>query len=156
MQYTGDGVRVGTIESGTPNSTANLDSSLFTRLSTTTTTHSTWVTSIIGGTSGIAEDAHLYCIGLSDYSFTECINSLIDDCDVNIINMSAGVNDNGFYDNYCKYIDYVVQSTYCTFVKSSGNNGPSTQPKITSPGCGMNVITVGSIAKDKNVSYYKG
>lgn len=153
LSYTGNGVKVGTIEPCSPNTTVNLKTGKYTILSSNTDSHSTWVTSIIGGNTGIAENAYLYITGTSGSCFTSRMNDLISN-NVNIINMSAWENNNGFYDNYCKYIDYVVQSTYCTFVKSSGNNGPSTQPKITSPGCGMNVITVGSIAKDKNVSYF--
>lgn len=152
--YTGNGIRIGTIESGTPNSTSNLKTDKFTRLSSTTTSHSTLVTSIIGGNSGIAEDAHLYCIGLSDYSFTASINRLIDDYEVNIINMSNGRNQNGTYDNYCAYIDYIIATTGCTFVKSAGNNGTLTSSFISSPGCGMNIITVGSISANLNVSYF--
>lgn len=153
LTYSGDGIRVGTIESGTPNSTANLKSDKFTRLSSTSTPHSTWVTSIIGGNSGIAEDVHLYCIGLRNNSFTACVNKLIDDCEVNIINMSCGMNQNGIYDKYCAYIDYIISTTGCTIIKSAGNNGDDTS-LVSSPGCGMNVITVGSISANQNVSYF--
>lgn len=154
LNYSGDGVRVGTIEPCTPDSTTNLKTDLFTRISSDTSLHSTWVTSIIGGYTGIAQDAHLYCVGSQDYGFSEGINALIDDYNVHVINMSAGVtNSPGYYDYYSAYIDYIVQSTNCTFVKSAGNNG-STTTNITSPGYGMNVITVGSIASDKNVSYF--
>lgn len=152
--FTGDGVRVGTIESGTPNATANLKLDRFTRLSSLTTSHSTIVTSIIGGTSGIAEDVHFYCIGLSNHSFTSCVNTLIEDYNVNIINMSAHQGAPGFYDNYCAYIDNIIATTNCTFIKAAGNNGASDSPVISTPGCGMNVITVGSIDSDKDVSSF--
>ncbi len=154
LTYSGDGIKVGTIESGTPNSTANLKSDKFTRLTSRTTKHSTLVTSIIGGTSGIAEDVHFYCIGLYNNKFTNCVNKLIDDYEVNIINMSSGVNQNGIYDNYCAYIDCIVENTECTFIKSAGNNGTSDSANISSPGCGMNIITVGSISENQNVSCF--
>lgn len=154
LSYTGNGVKVGTIESGSPDSIVNLKSGKYTTIATNTSSHCTWVTSIIGGTTGIAEDVYFYCAGISGSSFTTRINDLISTYGVHIINMSYGMNNNGYYDNYCKYIDYIVQNSSCTFIKSAGNNGPSTQPNISAPGCGMNVITVGSISKNQKVSYF--
>lgn len=151
--YNGEGIKIGTIETGTPINTNNLNPSLFTSLSSTQTQHSSIVTSIIGGNTGIAKGAQIYCIGLSDYDFVNCVNILIENYNVNIINMSYGFNSNGVYDNYCAYIDFVAQNASCLFVKSAGNNG-STSSYISSPGASLNALTVASNDANCSISYY--
>ncbi len=154
LAYTGNGVNVGTIELGAPDSTENLKTDKFTSLSSYTTNHSTRVTSIIGGISGIAEDVHLYCAGLLYSSFTDCVNKLIDNYKVNVINISYGCNHLGFYDCYCAYIDWIIRESGCTIVKSAGNDGGTASPNFSSPGCAMNAITVGATDSSKNVSTF--
>ena len=154
LTYTGNGIKIGTLECGSPDSILNLKTGKYTMLASATTTHSTWVTSIIGGNTGIAEDVYFYCAGLQGSIFTTRVNQLIDTYGVNIINMSYQTTTTGYYDYYCAYIDDIVNNSSCTFIKSAGNNGPGTAPAISSPGCGMNIITVGSIASDRNVSYF--
>ena len=87
-------------------------------------------------------------------TFTGCVNALIHEYNFNVINMSRSLNHLGYYDYYCAYIDYIIRDSHCTFIKSSGNNGLETNPTISSPGCGMNVITVGSISANQNVSCF--
>lgn len=152
--YDGSGVKVGTIEPGTPDNTVNLNPNLFTSLSDNYhTEHCTIVTSIIGGNTGIAQGAHIYSIGLYDFSFVNCVNTLIGTYGVNIINMSCFIGETSFYNGYCAYIDYVTQNTSCLFVKSAGNNGATTC-YVSSPGGALNSVSVGSIDVDKDVSYF--
>ena len=157
-KYTGEGIKVGTIETGTPSSYLNINRNKCTTIplfNPAKTFHSTCVTSIIGGTTGIAKNAHLYCIGFRDYSFSECVNRLVFDCGVHIVNISSYLNKNEDYDNYCAFIDYVAAESHCTIIKSSGNKGSFGYfPSLSSPGYGLNVITVGAIAVDKTVSGY--
>ena len=145
--YTGNGVKVGIIDQGVPN-TINLKSGKYTRITSVENEHSTVIASIIGGTSGIAENVHFYCIG--GESLVDSVNSMIDTCNVNIINLSLGYLTVGYYTRFDAYIDNTVSHSGCTFVKSAGNKG-STNAYVTAPGCAMNAITVGSINYSQNV-----
>lgn len=81
------------------------------------------------------------------------IYSAVDDLialGVDIINMSAGIYNNGVYDDLCVFVDYVVATFGITFVVSAGNNGEESQwgeeiGTIASPGMANNAITVGAI-----------
>ncbi len=150
--YTGNGVKVGIIDVGVPY-TYNLISGKYTMLTSTQDIHSTIIASIIGGTSGIAENVHFYCM--------EAVSGLVDDCnflidyfDVNIINMSLRYASLGYYSNFDACIDNIVSNSGCTFVKSAGNGGASSTKYVTAPGCALNAITVGSINKSQNISYF--
>ncbi|MBR2346730.1 MAG: S8/S53 family peptidase [Clostridia bacterium] len=151
-EFTGDGIKVGVIEEGRPHSTVNLKEGLYTFLGNNVTDHSTKVTSIIGGNSGIAEDVYLYCMPLESGLLSAC-NTLINTYGVHIINMSCGIDPLGYYSKYDDYIDSVVSNSCCTFVKSSGTEGEyDYYSRVTSPGCALNAITVGAIDYDKNIS----
>ena len=149
--FTGDGVNVAVIDLGVPEE-LNLKPGKYTMIDTTTNNHSTVITSIIGGTSGIAEDVHFYCTINNPYLVNHC-NMLIDTYNVNIINVSLGYAIVGYYTNYDSCIDHIVSTTGCTYVTSSGNDGELTR-LISAPGCAMNAITVGSINYDYNVSSF--
>ena len=70
---------------------------------------------------------------------------------VNIINMSFNDStDCGVYNGYCAYLDYIVANNNVLFVKSAGND----KQYVTSPGGGMNVLTVGSVCPSYNVSSF--
>lgn len=149
--FTGAGIKVGVIEIGYPNSTVNLKPYSYMLLGNNSTSHATEVTSIIGGNTGIAKDVYLYCISKGD-SFTNDCNTLINAYDVNIINMSSNEYICGYYTNCDAYIDSLISYSGCTFVKSAGNKSNEFDSLISSPGCSLNAITVGSIDSDKNVS----
>ena len=154
--YTGNGVNVGIIDAGVPQSTDNMKPGLYTMLDSTTNLHSYVISSIIGGTSGIAENVHFYCtIG---YSLINCCNTLIDDYNVNVINISLGYSENryGYYTYMDACIDKIISNSGCTIVKSAGNqsNKPTNTYYVTAPGCAMNIITVGSIDKNKSISNF--
>ncbi len=149
--YTGNGVKVGIIDGGVPK-TANMKPGKYTRITFTENNHSTVIASIIGGTSGIAEDVHFYCMEETDSLVNDC-NLMINNCGVNIINMSLWDAMVGYYSNFDACIDQVVSNTGCTFVKSAGNQGGGTN-YVTAPGCALNAITVGSINKSQNISYF--
>ena len=148
--YTGEGVRVGILDTGIPY-TYNLKPNMYTIIFATQEMHSTVITSIIGGTSGIAEDVFFVCKGAKNTRslFSDC-ELLINDYNVNIINISLNYDIVGKYTNYDACIDTIISNTGCTIVKSAGNEGDESD-YITAPGCAMNVITVGSINKSKNV-----
>ena len=154
-QYTGQGIKVGVVESGIPNNTANLKEGYYTFLHSRATKHATVVSSIIGGTTGIAENVYFYFA--SSVGFVENLNTLINTYEMNIVNMSFGKTLQGYYTDREACIDDIVCSTGCTIVKSAGNNGDKLDWEsryfVTSPGCAMNAITVGSIDYNKNIRH---
>lgn len=149
--FTGDGVVVGVWDAGIPTSTVNMKPGHYTMVDTDTHVHSTVVTSILGGTSGVAEDVHFVCFLSEDRGFAD-INLLIDTYNVNAINMSLGYGFGGYYTECDASIDNIVANTGCTFVKSAGNRGDA-DAIITAPGCAMNAITVGAVNFSHNLSY---
>lgn len=153
--YTGNGIKVGIIDGGVPY-TDNLKLGKYTMITTTRGMHSTVIASIIGGTSGIAENVYFYCTAETGSLVYDC-NLMINTYGVNIINMSLWDANVGYYTNYDAYIDNVVSNTGCTFVKSAGNRGQykySYDRLVTAPGCSLNAITVGSVNHNGNVSVF--
>lgn len=153
--YTGNGIKVGIIDGGVPY-TDNLKSGKYTMITTTRGMHSTVIASIIGGTSGIAENVYFYCMAETGSLVYDC-NLMINTYGVNIINMSLRDANVGYYTNYDAYIDNVVSNTGCTFVKSAGNRGHyqyNYDRLVTAPGCSLNAITVGSVNRNGNVSVF--
>lgn len=158
--YNGSGIKVGILEGNLPISCPNLPESItvekFGAADTRTIDHPAFVASLIGGTTGIARGASLYFAafneGNPDYTFTKCINWLINTKYVNIINMSAEfllIDENNLssmydkrnvYTNFCAYIDHVIATSGCLLVKSAGNAS-----NITAPGMSINTLTVGAI-----------
>lgn len=155
--YTGEGIRVGFIESGSPDDLANFEDGQLkaVRNSVGTTEHATKVASILGGTYGIAPDAELYFAGSFSKDSIEWLIS--DEVNVNIINMSAAATStySGIYKGYDAYTDFICRNNNLLFIKSAGNRGQSlNQEYITNPGLGLNVITVGSVDASKNISCF--
>lgn len=146
--FTGSGVNVGIIDGSVPY-VNNLKSDKYTLITAYQATHSTVVASIIGGTSGIAENVYFYCMKTTGSLVSDC-NLMINTYGVNIINMSLGFATVGRYTNFDACIDTIISNTGCTFVKSAGNNG-LTNAYVTAPGCAMNAITVGSMNFSHNV-----
>ena len=151
--YTGAGVKVAIIESAVPLNTSNLKEGYYTFLGENYDMHRhPWVeSSIIGGTTGIAENAYIYCMDASGKTIINACNEVIANYGVNIINLSLGVSGVGAYTEYDASIDTIIYNTGCTIVKSAGNEGAGDNPVITSPGCAMNAITVGSMKYNKEL-----
>ncbi len=152
LGFTGNGVKVGQLESGTPNPSHNqLKSGNITRLQTNTSDHATMVARIMLGTVGVAPDTRLVSAaqGGSFASFYERTEALIDK-GVKVINMSFGWTREGdMYWGVERWIDHVAVQHQVTIVKSSGNDGTSSN--ISAPGLAYNIITVGGI-NDKNTT----
>ena len=148
--YTGNGVKVGIVESGVPQSTVNLESGSYETYGTYLTAHSFQTSSIIGAKTGIATDARLYFAALTNYSFVDCCNWFIEN-GVSLINRSNG-GATGTYNSASAYADYVVKEAKITFVNSAGNDGDSNTSGY--PGTGVNVISVASTDWNGAISSY--
>ena len=153
--YTGEGIRVGFIEGGSPDDLTNFANGQIkaVRDSVGPNDHATKVASIIGGTYGIAPDADLYFAGAFSQEAVEWL--LSSEINVNIINMSSKARaeeDHGMYTGYDVYTDYISRINLVLFVKSAGNSGIY----VGSPGLGLNVLTVGSVDANKNISVFSG
>lgn len=153
---TGSGIRIGQIESSNPN-TSNAYLTGKTIIKRTTDCyigvdgvwHATEIAGILVGDTGVAPGATLYSAcysGTSVSSFASGINWLISQ-NVDIINMSAWIDQTGSYNTMDRWIDAITYMNDILFVKSSGNTGSNQNPQntITSPGIAFNAITVGNI-----------
>ena len=69
-----------------------------------------------------------------------------------LVNKSGGAWQDGKYHWLDAFMDYQVRNNCMTLVKSAGNISQSSNEKITSPGVGYNVITVGASDSGNNVS----
>lgn len=153
--YTGEGIKVGTIEPGAPHTDEYLKPDKYVFLRETRAPHCTAVTSIIGGYYGIAKDVYLYCLPMSD-SVIDDLNILISLYDVNIVNMSSSYQICGYYFNWDSCVDKIIANTGCTVVIAAGNlgNTQSNADLLVTPACSMNAITVGSIDCNGNISSF--
>lgn len=137
--YKGDGIKIGSIETGTPLNYVNFESGTYEVHGNNPTEHSFWTSSIFGGTSGIANNAKVYFTSLKNYTFFENAEWLIEK-GVNIINCSYGYG-NYTYSQYSAYADYLVKDAKITFITSAGN---VSFLGVTEPSAGVNVISVAS------------
>lgn len=151
--YTGDGVKIGIIDIDVPNIDNLKPNKYYLEENAPQGQHSTIIASIIGGTSGIAEDVHFYCLTKTD-SLIDKLNILVYTYDVNIINISLNLSDMMHYCKYDGLVDEFISNTGCTVVCASGNRGGESIPAIVvSPGKAMNTITVGSVNYNKELAY---
>ncbi len=142
MGYKGDGVKVGQIESGRPQTgITELVNTDITRSGTNNNTyHASLVAAIIAGSTGMAPKAKLYCTTVDNfYQNAEWLIS----SGVTVINRSNGFDNNGIYDDTSKWVDHVVNQHNVSWVQASGNSGPNGY--VGSPGNAYNAITVGAI-----------
>ena len=178
--YYGEGIRIGFIEDGhAVNASANSNNDDDNAITVTgdnfptqikginpsgfTTyrdnDHATAVASIVGGTYGLAPMAELYFGGIYSPSNLEWLL----DQGVDIINMSSFIERdsvstssyymlNGFYLGMDAYIDFITWNNSVAFVCAAGNGDISSYTHH--PGIALNSITVGSVDKNKNISFF--
>ncbi len=175
LGYTGNGIKIGMIESGLPNK----NNSYFTAANITYdpnitnptyTPHANRVAAIMVAKSttvngvtykGIVPDATLYATSYNGHptDWRTRVEWLLSQ-GVHVINMSArllGVSDeinngvvDGEYGNQELWLDHIALNHSVHFVVVAGNN---TQ-YITSPGMAYNVITVGAINDNNTANHY--
>ena len=159
-EYTGSGIKIGVVDAGSPDSSNNFPEGIIKYSNATgQESHTTKVTSLLGGTYGVAPEAELYIHGYEDwkdeenadeFEFYDAVEALLNK-NVNVINLSIRIlgATNGIMDYYAAYLDHIIWNNHVIIVKSAGNEGGL----ITSPGCGANTITVGAI--DANYKLYQ-
>lgn len=149
--YTGTGIRVGLVESGHPDlSLMGNDASNIIKINTgSDTEHAT-------RTSGIIKSFAPACTIISRTATSlqtaiDSCESLIDNNNVHVINVSFGAPSNGAYDNISRQMDLLMQIYNVCIVVAAGNNGPSGY--INQLGIAANVITVGAVHTSGTVPY---
>ena len=152
-EYTGNGIKIGVLETQAHNSNADhligANITKNTDMYAVNLNHSTIILSILCGQKitlndkeyqGIAPNATVFLArGLTDMNNYYW---LIVEKNVAIINISGqtGIGD-FYYNSYEKYLDCLVKQYRTVIVNSAGN-----ATYITSPGMGYNLITVGNIS----------
>lgn len=167
-QYTGNGIKVGLIEGYTPNDLSFINTSNINIVGTPNSSpnqrHSVQTCSIIGGYHGIAQDSILYVCGVLD-NLGSLISTNVQNLEymissgVKLVNISMGFEhlvDTGILNNYSAYIDYLSSTNDVVFVCSAGNyiSSDMGDKYLSNPSIGMNTISVGSIDKSRNLSYF--
>ncbi len=162
---TGNYVKIGQIEGGTSETHIDVLSGkdIIRRTGARMTEHGSLVASIMVGTNGLVPDATLYSTSAYyDVSTNTNVNS-VDYTDVieyeniewlisqgvTVINRSFGAYGDGSYDDFSKWVDYIVNHHNVTFVQSSGNGGEE-HPYVASQA--YNAIVVGAISDMGTVS----
>lgn len=156
LSLTGNSVTIGIYEPGTLLSsyyaTHGINSSHVTIIGSPNVNgdHSTYCAGIAAGNNGVAPEANIYSASShldhnqsiwTDYSTAGLPNleSLISS-GANIVSMSWRWTGQGnIYNNYAKYIDYLIANTGTTIVCASGNDASQ---YLGAPGTAYNAITV--------------
>lgn len=96
----------------------------------------------------VSPESFIYC--RTDYTLPET-----SDPDVEIQNHSWGIGTNTDYRTEDRDFDnYIIDNNDVIF-KSAGNRGDTSTPNVTSPGKGLNVITVGNYDDDTDEIYFE-
>ncbi len=161
LGLTGSGIKIGMIEQGVPNVSQPYfaDSNIFYN-SYVPSSHADLVASIMVASSytanyvtyeGIVPEATLYSTPSSDTTQDRTGIEWLLSQGVNVINMSAGVeNSTGIYCSHDRWKDHVVYQHNVHFVVAAGNNG-LTNGYVVSPALAYNVIAVGNYYDNNNL-----
>lgn len=148
--YTGDGVKVGLLETGIMDKNhVNISGSNYVIRSfilNVKTDHATKMASVIGGNNGIAIDATIYNAQVYG-SMTDEMDWMIEQ-EVDMINMSFGERLlTGEYATDSAVCDYYAKTYGVLIIASAGNDGEN-DSYVGNPGLGYNVMTMGSVGMD--------
>lgn len=148
-QYTGDGIKIGSIEKGIPEYTEHLENVSYYCYGNYQTAHCSMVSNIFGGANGIASNAEIYFASAMDYEYIACVDWLVSN-NVDIINQSFSMTCEGKYTAYSAFVDYIVYHYGITFVAATGNlSMHGDNYYISDIAMGENVISVA--ANDSNL-----
>ncbi len=148
--FSGKGIKIGSIETGIPNTSINLKNTEYYTFGNYKTKHCSLISSIYGGNYGIAPDAAIYFASCKDNGYRKCMDWLIDNR-VNVINQSVTFGDDskGEYTSKDAYADYIVYNAGVSIVVSAGNS-----TFVEAGALGENVISVASSDSDGGVSSF--
>ena len=153
---TGDGVRVGLLETGIINKNhVNIAGSNYvieSYIFNVKKEHATQMASLIAGNNGLACDATIYssqAVGTLNSEFDWFVEN-----DVDIVNMSfSEANPTGIYGNDSAVADYYAKTYGMLLIASAGNDGLGND-LVGNPGLGYNVLTVASVDYDNSYAGY--
>lgn len=149
-QRTGYGIKIGIHEATVPDSYSNLSDSQIGGIYpdiTDSNWHTSVISSIAGGNTGIATNSTLY------FGYNSDVENSLDwmvDNGVHIVCNSYGYDNPGIYGGITEYFDFFTKEYNLIMIKSSGNQ--SSTKLITQPGTGLNMLTVGSVDANYRVS----
>lgn len=148
--FSGKGIKIGSIETGIPNTSINLTNTEYYTFGNYKTKHCSLTSSIYGGDFGIASNAAIYFASCKDNGYKKCMDWLIDNR-VNVINQSATFGDDseGKYTSKDAYADYIVYNSGVSIVVSAGNS-----TFVEAGALGENVISVASNDSNGGVSSF--
>lgn len=162
VNFTGEGIKIGSIERGAPNNFTNLNGTDYEILTENhlSTRHAFLTSSIYGGNSGIARDSTIYftSVAAENMTFEQCCDDLVL-AGVNIINCSVSMGNSSAeqfsYDATSAYVDYITREYDVLFVASVGNGGFTyASHNVNTISTAINAISVGSIDENKKVSEF--
>lgn len=161
--YTGNGIKVGMLETGVIDTTHTNFSGISVTIHDqaffieTASEHATSVASLIGGNNGIANEVSFYSSQIRG-GICEEVDWLVNQ-GVDVINMSfTTTTRDGIYGSDSAYVDYVARVYNQIFVVGAGNSEDAVNYYIDDPGLAYNAITVGAIDTYfnwRNFSCYK-
>lgn len=147
--YDGSGVKIGCIDGGLPNDESNLQGVETFYHGSTRQPHAFQVSSIFGGTSGIANGAEIHFVAAEDFPTLPARMELLIDADVHLINHSQNDHFDNSYTSDSAYIDYVTNQYKIVVCNSAGNAS-----KVAAPATAVNSIAMGSCDRDGNISSF--
>lgn len=120
--------------------------------------HSSTVASIIAGTNGFVPEAEIYNVALpasiSLAAFEDAFNWYIYTAHIDVVNISLGFDNNGYYSSLDEYLDYIVTANNITIVAAAGNISETENPSnnyVFSIALARNVIAVGALDGPTNI-----
>lgn len=153
--YTGNGIKVGMLETGVIDTTHTNFSGISVTIHNqsffieTASEHATSVASLIGGNNGIANEVSFLSSQING-GICEEIDWLVNQ-GADVINMSFGLDTrDGVYGSESAYVDYVARVYNQIFITAAGNSEDAINYYVDDPGLAYNAITVGAIDTNFN------
>lgn len=139
--YDGDTIYIGQIEPSVPN---NGLSTIIENPSDSSTTPGWHANLVAGCIKSAAPSSTLYSTTATMTNMVvPAVEALMDVAYMDIINMSAGPDSDGYYTQNTRYIDYISTEYSLSFITTSGNNDTGSSEYVNEFGLAYNALTVG-------------
>ena len=169
LSVSGQGIKIGMIESGVPDLTQSCFNGIDNKITTdgNITEHASWVAAIlVGNQYGIARGfSELYSFGVQDAQteeddeyrngkFLEGVETLLS-YGVNVINSSYGFEECDWADRdeYADWLDHIAYNHSVHFVVANGNN-KNNPYRVSNIAMAYNVISVGAVTDNGTPTVY--